>query len=195
MNGSRPARMRIAPMELADIPQVVAIDRLSFPNPWSANSYRHELSENIASHFKVALDPAPALARPGLLARLIGQQELTPRRVVGYVGFWFVVDEVHISTIAVHPDWRGRGVGEQLLVAVLRSAVQLNATQATLEVRVSNAAAQNLYRKYGFAEAGYRKRYYRDNNEDALLMTVRLDEAQRAKIVGSHSERLARRKA
>ncbi len=94
------------------------------------------------------------------------------RWVAGFVGYWHVVDEAHISTIAVHPKWRGSGVGEQLLRATLEHALSLGAQMATLEVRVSNAAAQNLYRKYHFEEVGRRKNYYRDNGEDAVLMTA-----------------------
>lgn len=169
----------IAPMGQLDIPQVVAIDQQSFPNPWSANSYRYELTQNQAAHFFVALDPAPA-ARPSFLGWLLGQAG--KRRVIGYVGFWSVVDEIHISTIAVHPRWRGRGIGEQLLQTVLQQALELGAVEVTLEVRVTNTVAQKLYRKYGFEEVGHRPRYYRDG-EDALLMTVNLEKARRAKLI------------
>jgi len=95
-----------------------------------------------------------------------------PRVVVGYIGFWYVVDEAHISTLAVHPAYRGRGIGAQLLAAMLREAAGLGARLATLEVRVGNLAAQRLYLKFGFEEVGRRPAYYRDNAEDALLMTL-----------------------
>jgi len=174
--------IQILPMEPGDIPQVAAIDLRSFPNPWSPNSYDYELTQNQASHFFVALDAGPEAAQPseGWLTRLF--RKSSTRYVVGYVGFWFIVDEVHISTIAVHPDWRGRGVGNQLLRTALRRALELGAAEATLEVRVSNHAAQNLYRKYGFENVGERKRYYR-NGEDALLMTVNLDKARQARLI------------
>jgi ribosomal-protein-alanine N-acetyltransferase len=87
------------------------------------------------------------------------------------VGFWFIVDEAHISTIAVHPDFRQHGIGEILLQWALREALHLDAQLVTLEVRVSNHKAINLYEKYGFEVVGRRAHYYRDNNEDALLMT------------------------
>lgn len=155
----------VVSMEERDIPQVVAIDRLSFANPWSTESYHYELASNGASHFWVLLAPAPE----------------AERQVVGYAGFWLIVDEAHIGTIAVHPLWRQRGLGEKLLVTLLRQARDLGAVLATLEVRPGNQAAQQLYRRYGFAEVGQRKRYYQDNGEDALLLTVRFQpEAGRA---------------
>jgi ribosomal-protein-alanine N-acetyltransferase len=163
--------VRFAPMELADIPQVAAIDRLSFPQPWSEQSYRFELVDNRNAHFIVALAPNPNGAR-GLWKQLWGGWPA--RRVVGYAGFWFVVDEAHINTIAVHPEWRRRGIGERLLVKLLAQARGLGAATATLEVRVSNLAAQQLYQKYRFEEVGRRPHYYRDG-EDALLMTIRLN--------------------
>lgn len=160
----------LGPMELADVPQVAAIDQQSFPLPWPAGAYRHELTENENAHFVVAyISPVPH--KPGKWWEgLLRPQPL--RTIVGFVGYWYIVDEAHISTIAVHPDYRGRGIGERLLVAMLEHARSLGATLATLEVRIGNVAAQNLYHKYGFEEVGRRKNYYRDNLEDALLMTA-----------------------
>ena len=153
----------IVPMEERDIPQVAAIDRLSFANPWSAESYRYEVMSNHASHFWVLLAPS------------------AERQVVGYAGFWLIVDEAHIGTLAVHPLWRRRGFGERLLVTLLGQARQLGAAMATLEVRAGNLAAQHLYLRHGFAVVGRRKKYYQDNGEDALLLTVRFSpEAGRA---------------
>jgi ribosomal-protein-alanine N-acetyltransferase len=155
----------IEPMTLVDIPQVLAIDRLSFPLPWSEISYQKELTENTNAHFFVAVDGERTgwqqwLGRP------------PQRRVIGFMGYWHIVDEAHISTIAVHPRWRRRGAGEELLVVALKHALSLGAVMATLEVRDSNRAARALYRKYGFEEVGRRKHYYRDNGEDAILMTA-----------------------
>jgi ribosomal-protein-alanine N-acetyltransferase len=172
----------VQPMRLDDIDAVLAIDRLSFPRPWSASSYRYELTQNTHSYFFVALAQASGAAglRAGWRLRLSSllkggaEPAPAPRLVVGYAGFWYIVDEAHISTIAVHPDWRGQGAGEQLLVGVLERALDLQAVKTTLEVRVTNTRAQNLYRKYGFEEVGRRRRYYRDNGEDALLMTAEL---------------------
>ncbi|MBP7692941.1 MAG: ribosomal protein S18-alanine N-acetyltransferase [Anaerolineales bacterium] len=161
----------IGAMTLADIPHVLEIDRLSFPQPWSEQSYYFELRENQHAHFVVALEAAPAGPRVWW-QRLTGRPP-APRQVVGYAGLWLVVDEAHINTLAVHPAWRGRGIGEQLLVALLAHARERSARTATLEVRVGNVTAQRLYHKYRFIEVGRRPRYYRDG-EDALLMTVTL---------------------
>jgi ribosomal-protein-alanine N-acetyltransferase len=91
---------------------------------------------------------------------------------MAYGGFWLVVDEAHISTIATAQQWRGRGLGELALLAMIERGLELGAHMVTLEVRVSNTIAQNLYRKYGFVITGERKRYYRDNGENAYIMTV-----------------------
>lgn len=201
---SRTARVTIAPMRPDDIPRVVEIDQLSFALPWSANSYLYELSQNKNSHFYVALAPEPPGASglvhwlgslwPGSLApRARRASDRTnggspadlvaaARAVIGYAGFWFILDEAHISTIAVHPAWRGQGVGEQLLAALLERVLDLGAVSATLEVRVSNEPAQALYRHYAFEIVGRRKRYYRDNGEDALLMTAVLHPAYRLQL-------------
>jgi ribosomal-protein-alanine N-acetyltransferase len=141
-------------MTMADVQVVLEIDRLSFPIPWSENTYRYEIQENRSSHMTVVEIPYHG-----------------KMRIIGYVGFWFIVDEAHISTIAVHPDFRELGMGELLLNCVLQEADELKARIITLEVRVSNQAAINLYKKYQFEVVGSRPRYYRDNNEDALLMT------------------------
>jgi ribosomal-protein-alanine N-acetyltransferase len=90
--------------------------------------------------------------------------------VVGYAGVWLMVDEAHVTTIGVHPDHRGRGAGELLFLGLVDIAEQMRALRMTLEVRVSNTGAQALYRKYGFENAGVRKRYYSDNGEDAYIM-------------------------
>ncbi len=166
MTALAPAEVTLEPMTLADLEQVVAIDRLSFPQPWSESSYRFELTQNGAAHFWVAVPvEAPKLS---LLDRVLGRSS---RVIVGYGGLWHVVDEAHINTLAVHPTWRGRRVGERLLKGLLDDARRLGAVTATLEVRVSNHVAQNLYRRYGFLEVGRRPRYYADH-EDALLMTT-----------------------
>ncbi|NIS80798.1 MAG: ribosomal protein S18-alanine N-acetyltransferase [Anaerolineales bacterium] len=147
--------LRIRPMILDDLPVVISIDRLSFPIPWSERSYRYELQQNPAAHLLVAEKIENGLA--GL---------------VGYIGYWFLIDEIHISTIAVHPEHRRGGIGRQLLEAALGHGIGLGATVATLEVRISNEAAVNLYREFGFEIVGRRRNYYRDNNEDAWLMTL-----------------------
>lgn len=168
--------VRLRPMRLGDVPQVVELDRLCFPTPWPANSYRYELSDNSRSQMFTLSVPGSEITTHdnGLsnwLQRLrFGSVE--GERLIGYSGFWHVADEAHISTIGVHPDWRGQSLGELLVFAMLRQSIRLGAQLTTLEVRISNTLAQNLYHKYGFEIVGRRKGYYRDNREDAWLMSV-----------------------
>jgi ribosomal-protein-alanine N-acetyltransferase len=153
----RAGEFLVRPMQTEDIPAVREIDRESFPNPWPENTYRYELKENRASHLLVI-------------------QSREGSEIVGVGGYWLVVDEAHISTFAVHPQWRSSGVGSILLSGILRQAEGLGAVRAMLEVRAGNLAAQSLYRNFGFQTVGSRKGYYKDNGEDALLMTAdRLD--------------------
>jgi ribosomal-protein-alanine N-acetyltransferase len=100
------------------------------------------------------------------------EAEQAKMQVIGFAGYWFIIDEAHISTLAVHPDWRGRGMGQVLLRALLREAAWRGALSATLEVRRGNRVAQRLYERHGFAVVGRRLGYYSDNGEDALLMTT-----------------------
>ena len=176
----------IEPMQLRDVAEVMEIEQVSFPSPWSARAYRYELQENNLSHYLVARPRRPlAKKEPGFLTGLC-RERLVERlqrslgvavppevNILGYGGFWLMAGEAHISTIAVRPDWRRRGIGELLLVAMLERAVELGADLATLEVRISNVAAQSLYQKYGFAKVGLRPRYYSDRGEDALIMTTK----------------------
>ena len=145
-------RHSIQEMMLEDIPAVLEIDRVSFSNPWPERSYRYELSDNPAAQLFVA--------------------KLDEGTVVAYLGYWLIADEVHISTFAVHPEFRMNGIGEDLLRRALSEARMKGAQVATLEVRESNAAAISLYEKLGFEIVGSRKGYYRDNNEDAILLTL-----------------------
>jgi [ribosomal protein S18]-alanine N-acetyltransferase len=149
-----PIRYRVRKMTTDDIPSVREIDILSFPNPWPENAYWYELTENKASHLLV-IEPTDGLG------------------VVGFIGYWLIIDEAHISTFAVHPQMRHHGLGRILLQAMLEEAAGLGAVLSTLEVRAGNAAAQALYRDFGFQRVGTRKGYYRDNGEDALLLTTR----------------------
>lgn len=150
----RQVEATVRAMGLDDLAHVLEIDRLSFPVPWPERSYRYELTENPASNLLVAKSNAPV------------------ERVVGFIGCWLIVDEVHISTLAVHPSFRGLGIGRMLLEETLDQSARRGAEIATLEVRISNAVAINLYQKLGFEVVGRRPGYYRDNGEDALLMTV-----------------------
>ena len=158
-----PVRIRIEPMRLEDLPLVHAIERASFNAPWPANAYRSELESNRMAHY--------------LVARADGD-------IVAYGGMWLMVDEAHITTFAVHPDWRRQRIGERLLLAFLDMAVDRGAREATLEVRLSNLPARRLYEKYGFRPVGLRPRYYSDDNEDALIMTTEAlsDAGQQARI-------------
>lgn len=143
-------------MQMVDLSAVQTIDRLSFPTPARAGLFEHELAQNNIAHYQVL----------GL-----GEDGRSPQ-IIGFSGFWLIADEIHISTIATHPQWRGHGLGELLLLYLLFQAYDHPANMATLEVRQSNRVAQALYRKYQFEEVGTRPRYYRDTGEDALLMTM-----------------------
>ena len=173
----------IDPMRESDVTRVQEIERQSFSTPWSAATYLRELRSQNQCRYLVArasnsaprgLDHA-APQRRGWLASvlpgLFGASETpSPYQVVGYGGVWLTVDEGHITTIATAPETRGRGVGELILNGLIDAAHNLGADVLTLEVRVSNEVAQNLYLKYGFQARGTRRRYYTDNNEDALIM-------------------------
>ncbi|HNP70559.1 MAG TPA: ribosomal protein S18-alanine N-acetyltransferase [Kouleothrix sp.] len=175
----------IEPMVEQDIEQVQRIEHRSFTTTWSANTYRHELRHPANSRYIVArASPTPPpprspnhSARRGLLANILpalfggaAQPPASPYPIVGYGGLWLSVDEGHITTIAVAPEYRGRGIGELALNGLIDQAVALDADMLTLEVRVTNVVAQQLYLKYGFKPAGTRPRYYTDNGEDALIM-------------------------
>jgi [ribosomal protein S18]-alanine N-acetyltransferase len=168
-------------MTLADIPQVVNIDRHSFGMPWSARSYAYEIAESSYSHM-VVLEYTPET--PALPAWRRWLQSLNgghqhKRRIVAYGGLWRVMQEAHISTIASHPNWRGRGYGEIMLAAMICKALELKASYVVLEVRITNEVAQNLYRKYAFNTVAVKPRYYRDNGEDAYDMRVMFDSQNR----------------
>ena len=138
-------------MMLEDVPTVHEIDMLSFSLPWPERSFRFELTENPVSRNWVA-------ESSGCITAMLV--------------LWLIVDEAHIATIATHPDFRRQGIGEQLMIAALLSARAEGAARAFLEVRAGNAGALALYKKYGFVVAGIRPRYYKDNNEDAILMNL-----------------------
>ena len=162
----------VEPMSLDDVPQVMTIERESFPLPWPERAYRYELTQNQNSHYVVLRRvPAPDRAERQSPWKRLWQRDPRPP-VLGYGGFWMIAGEAHISTLAVAPAWRKRGLGELLLWSMLKRAAAMRAFEATLEVRVSNRVAQRLYQKYGFEEVGRRRRYYQDNGEDALIMTV-----------------------
>jgi ribosomal-protein-alanine N-acetyltransferase len=164
----------VEPMTLADLDQVMAIERVAFSAPWSLQAYRYEIIKNEYSTMLVIRQAAPFRGRSESMLSFLGL--VRPSSVQGYGGFWLLVDEIHIGTIAVHPKWQGWGLGELLLVSLLDEGIRLGASNATLEVRVSNLPAQGLYHKYGFSVVSRQNRYYADNNEDAYLMSTPLFE-------------------
>ncbi len=146
---SIPKNLVIEKMTPRDLDEVLSIERQSYPTPWSRHAFNSELTANIYAHY--------------FTARIEGA-------LVGYFGMWVFFDEAHITNIAVHPQLRRQGIGEQMLKFAFEKAKQLSATKMTLEVRLSNHGAQNLYRKLGFEDRGIRKGYYTDTNEDAIIM-------------------------
>jgi ribosomal-protein-alanine N-acetyltransferase len=148
--------IRFRRMRVEDVEAVYAIDVLCFALPWSARSYRYEVTDNPSSRSWVA--------------------EATDARghtqVVGMIVLWIILDEAHVATLAAHPDFRRLKIGQNLLARGLIDAAEWGATKAYLEVRRGNLAAQDLYQKFGFTVTGERPRYYVDNQEDALLMTL-----------------------
>ena len=143
--------VNIRKMTEADVPAVVELDQISFSLPWPERSFRFEVADNPASRCWVA--------------------EMD-ERIVGMIVAWLFVDEVHIATIATHPDFRRQGIAQKLLTHTLRYTSDEGAVTSFLEVRESNLAAQEMYRKFGYENTGLRKRYYKDNDEDAILMTL-----------------------
>ena len=169
-------------MQLEDVPQVITIDKLSFDPPWSTRSYNYEISESTYSHMVVLEQnaiPRPATGLRRLVQNLSGAPAPQARQVVGFGGMWHIVDEAHISTIATHPDERGKGFGEIVLAAMVRRAITLKAAYIVLEVRVSNVAAQTLYKKYEFEVVDTKPRYYHNNGEDAYDMRLNLNDLAR----------------
>ena len=146
-----PLKLRVEPMGLEDVPDVHRIEAASFPMPWPDYAFRQELQTNRLAHYLVV--------RSG-------------DETVAYGGLWLLVDEAHITTFAVLPEWRRRGIGGRLMVALMDLALRLDARVMTLEVRLSNRPARDLYAHFGFKPVGVRPRYYSDNGEDALIMTT-----------------------
>jgi ribosomal-protein-alanine N-acetyltransferase len=178
-------------MEDRDIPQAIEIDREAFPTQWpkpSYTSFKQELRNRLACYIVIAKPAEAALAEPisenkGFFHRLLhlfDQEHLfgadsastSKEFLLGIGGFWIMVDEAHITTLATRNAYRRQGVGERLLLQIMDMAGKLRADVVTLEVRVSNKQAQALYEKYGFQRVGVRRAYYTDNGEDAVIMTT-----------------------
>ena len=139
-----------------DLEKVAEIDQLSFSMPWSKRVYAYEIHDNQNSLCWVAEIQSPA-----------GR-----RQVCGMIVTWIRLDEAHIATFAVHPDHRGKGLAKRMLKTALIAAIHHGTTQVILEVRSGNNIAQELYQHFKFKEVGQRPRYYKDNNEDAIIMTI-----------------------
>jgi len=146
-------KVHIRRMEEFDLDQVVEVERLSFKTPWPKEIFYQEVVENIYAHyFVVEID----------------------QKIVGYAGMWAVIDDAQITNIAIKPDYRGYKIGEQLFHYIFQQAIQMGIRRLSLEVRASNIIAQRLYRKFGLVPGGIRKNYYTDNQEDAIIMWVKL---------------------
>lgn len=139
----------IDPMRLRDVPGVLVVEKHSFPTPWSRHAFLSELFENDRAYYIVAK---------------------AEDRIVGYAGVWLIAGEGHVTNVAVHPEFRQQGVGRQLMETLEALVRSRGGDRLTLEVRVSNDTAQRLYERLGYRGHGVRKGYYRDNNEDALIM-------------------------
>ncbi|MBL8130732.1 MAG: ribosomal protein S18-alanine N-acetyltransferase [Anaerolineae bacterium] len=164
-------------MRMSDVPDVVTIDQISFDPAWSAQAYQFEVAESSYSHMVILEEAAqshPTATGLGRLLRTLAGRALSPGVILGYGGLWHIDKEAHISTIAVHPRFRGLGYGELLLAAMCVRALYLRAAYVILEVRVSNAVAQNLYRKFGFETRMVKPRYYHSDGEDAYEMRLNL---------------------
>ena len=145
-------------MTLNDVDGVHAIEEATFPRPWTREDFVKELTKNVCARYLVAEDAG---------------------QIIGFAGAWIVLDEAHVTNIAVTESRRGEGIGRRLTEALMRYAADLGVVYATLEVRRSNETAQRLYRSVGFEYVGVRKRYYEDNGEDALLFAcVRMPAAE-----------------
>ena len=139
----------IRPMTPEDVKAVSKIEKMCFSTPWSLKAFRLELEDNDCAHYAVVV---------------AGED------IVGYGGMWMIIDEAHITNVAIHPDYRRKGMGEAVMRYLIKKASEIGAVAMTLEVRVSNKAAIYLYKKLGFIEKGIRRGYYTNNREDALIM-------------------------
>jgi [ribosomal protein S18]-alanine N-acetyltransferase len=148
----------IRKMTVQDVPAVAQIDQLSFSLPWPEHSFHYEVSDNRVARCFVA--------------------EAEDKRLAAMIVSWIVIDELHIATIATHPEFRRQGIGTLILKYALKDAAASEVRRAFLEVRASNEAALDMYRKFGFEISGRRTKYYKDNGEDAILMTLETLEAE-----------------
>lgn len=172
--------LTLRPMEPRDVPYVAAIDRLSFPTPWPAAAFRSELKRECATYLVLVrrgkgTSPASAQEKGCWFRRLLAATQALC--VIGYVGFRLESGQGHITTIALRPHERGKGLGEYLLLVALEKMAKSCVDVVTLEMRPSNEVAYRLYRKYGFQVTRFRPGYYRDG-EDAWVMEVTISDQQ-----------------
>lgn len=168
---SAPPTVTVSPMRRRDLREVLAIEGRVYPRPWSRDLFLGELD--------LAHSRAYLVARRGAT-------------VVGYAGIMVVADEAHVTTIGVDPSVQREGIGMRLLLGLARAAIARGVTALTLEVRVSNTAAQHLYRRFGFTPVGTRRGYYQDNGEDAVIMWVReVDGEEYAALLSTYWARFA----
>mgnify|MGYP001953974939 CR=1 FL=1 len=142
-------------LNVNDIDGILNIEHQSFTLPWSKEAFYNELTKN-------------------QYALYVGLEDEVEGKIIGYCGVWIIVDEAHITNVAVLPEYRGRKLGEAIMRKVMDVAREKGAKTMTLEVRLSNYVAQSLYRKLGFQNGAIRKNYYTDNQEDAIVMWVNL---------------------
>lgn len=150
-------KLRYRVMTAGDIEQIIAIEQEAFTEPWTAEAFLNELANNLFAKY--------------IIAEYAGE-------IIGYGGMWIIIDEAHITNIAIRSGFRGMGFGHLLLTEMKKTASCFGALKMTLEVRVSNNAAQRLYAKHGFEASGIRPNYYSDNGEDAIIMWAELDQKQ-----------------
>ncbi len=155
------ADITVRPMSLEDLNEIIEIEHKCFTIPWSKSAFEQELSSNEHAFYFVALFGG---------------------KIAGYCGMWHIINEGHITNIAVSGEFRGNGIGQRLMDELLRTALDLEMIGITLEVRVSNYSAQRLYMRNGFKPEGFRKNYYEDTKEDAIIMWKHLDAVHNSEL-------------
>lgn len=203
----------LSPLTPDDLDAIMALERQCFADPWTRRMYLSDLTTNpLATYLAVrpaageigrlVSRPRPERITVAAPAWSAGEVDTTPAEapmqvalppVLAWGGFWLMVDEAHIATIASHPDWRGCGLGQWLMVALMEAAQTRSARLVTLEVRAGNTAAQNLYAKLGFEVTGRRRRYYRDGEDGLIMTTPELTTPRlQARLAAARAEALAR---
>jgi ribosomal-protein-alanine N-acetyltransferase len=170
------------PMAVADLDAIMQLERACFKDPWTRHMYLVDLTENELATYLVVRLPIPDLG-----------SSIAEGQILAYGGFWLMADEAHIATIASHPDWRGCGLGLHLMLELLDAAIARGARCSTLEVRVNNSQARQLYEKLGYEVMGRRRRYYRDGEDGLIMTTPPLDSREmRAILAAARQEALAK---